>query len=229
MTFNNGQYYSIGVKMNCGNVDLSAATGDVVLNNGDVAYGTLAGIYRVSIRSGATVILNGVYINGSDDEAYNWAGIECAGSATINLAGTNTVRPYGIGYPGIWIPGNKTLTIQGDGELEVSGSNNGAGIGSGYNTSCGNITVKGDTITATGSLGAGIGTGDNGKCGNITIASSVTRVTANSDRGQYSVGKIDDSGTCGKVTIVGITYFNGSSFVYDGDSYLSEKPFVYEP
>lgn len=282
VTFTNGQYYSIGVKMNCGNIDLSAATGDVTLKNGDIAYGTLAGNYKVSIKDGNEVTLNGVTIAGSNDETYNWAGIECEGSATINLAGTNTVRSYGIGYPGIWVPSERTLTIQGDGALNVSsnefgagigtgidgvcgnitinggtitatGGNRaagigsgtrgtcdnitinggtitatgeGAGIGTGNNGTCGNITVKGGTITATGNAGAGIGTGHNGTCGNITIASSVTRVTANSGR-DYSIGILSDGKKCGKVTIGGMVYYDGTAFQNGGDTYLATSPLVY--
>ena len=210
VTFTNGKYYSIGVKMNCGNVDLSAATGDVMLRDGDIAYGTLAGNYKVSIKAGDEVTLNGVTIAGSNDEAYNWAGIECKGSATINLAGTNTVRSYGKGYPGIWIPSEKTLTIQGDGALDVS-SFKGAAIGGGCvlnpdpETSdtpinCGDIVIKGGTITATGgSDAAGIGSGLKGTCGDITVNGGTITST-----GYTGIGA-GEQGTCGKITINGGT------------------------
>lgn len=202
VTFDNGKYYSIGVKMNSGNVDLSAATGDVMLRDGDIAYGTLAGNYKVSINAGAEVALNGVTIAGSNDETYNWAGIECKGSATINLAGTNTVRSYGIGYPGIWIPSGETLTIQGDGALDVSSSKyGGAGIGTGIDGECGNITINGGTINATGgNKAAGIGSGIRGTCHNITINGGT--ITATGEGAGIGTG---NNGTCGNITVKGGT------------------------
>ena len=196
--FANGKYYAIGVKMNTGNVDLSQATGDVTLMNGDVAYGELAGNYKVSVNSGAEVTLNGVTIAGSDDETYDWAGITCRGTATINLMGQNTVRASYKNYPGIYIPSDRTLTIQGDGELDVSSSAS-AGIGAGYGINCGNIVIKGGHITATGSSwGAGIGGYLNETCGDITISGGSVTATG----GEYAAGI---GGKCGNITISGGT------------------------
>ena len=206
VTFANGQYYAIGVTMKDGTVDLAAATGDVALKDGDVAYGTLAGNYRVSIASGAEVALNGVNIPGAEGEANNWAGIKCDGNATINLFGTNTVRAYGDVYPGIYIRSGKTLTIQGDGVLNVSASD-GAAIGGGSDfltaTSfdCGNIVIKGGTITATGgSKSAGIGAADRSSCGDITISGSTVTATGGHSGAGIGTGKY---GTCGIISISG--------------------------
>ena len=302
VTFTNGQYYAIGVTMKRGNVDLAAATGDVTLKKGDIAYGTLAGDYKVSIISGAEVTLNGVNIagtTGSYVEPSGWAGITCKGTATINIYGTNTVRAFYQYYPGILIPSGKTLTIQGDGALEVSsfsgaaigggcvlnpdpetpdtkincgnivikggtitaqGGDYSAGIGSGWTSSCGYITISGGTITATGgkySAGigtgtdgicgnisisggivtasgthssAGIGTGHKGSCGDITITDKVTSVTAyRRESTDFTIGKSKDNYTCGKVIIGGTTYYNGSSFKNDGETYLATNPFIYQP
>ena len=295
VTFTNGQYYAIGVTMKRGNVDLAAATGDVTLKKGDIAYGTLAGDYKVSIISGAEVTLNGVNIAGSDDNVQGWAGIKCEGSATINLFGTNTVKAYGGCYPGIYIPSGRTLTIQGDGALDVSSCNNpgigggynnftnpftpidcgniiikggtiiatvtgygqSAGIGSGYNATCGtitisggtvtvtggsysagigtspygtcgNITISGGTVTATGNKeGAGIGTGTNGTCGDITISGGTVTADIAKSKAQYIIGKSKDNYSCGTVKIGGTTYYNGSSFKNGGDTYLATNPFIY--
>ena len=198
VTFDNGVYYAIGVTMKPGNVDLSQATGDVTLMNGDVAYGELAGNYKVSVNSGAEVTLNGVTIAGSDDETYDWAGITCRGTATINLMGQNTVRASYKNYPGIYIPSDRTLTIQGDGELDVSSSAS-AGIGACYGINCGNIVIKGGHITATGSSwGAGIGGYLNETCGDITISGGSVTATG----GGYAAGI---GGKCGNITISGGT------------------------
>lgn len=54
-----------------------------------------------------------------------------------------------------------------------------AGIGSGYEGSCGTITIKGGTITAVGGqMAAGIGVGRGGSCGAITITKGVDKVIA---------------------------------------------------
>ena len=95
---------------------------------------------------------------------------------------------------------------------------------------CGDITINGGTVIATGGLGAaGIGTGvsmgDNAsnECGAITIGTGVISVTAT--KGQYSpnsIGKGDAAGgsqACGTITIGGdaTTYAAGvtaSPFTY---------------
>lgn len=236
VAFSNGQYYAIGVTMKRGNVDLAAATGDVTLKKGDIAYGTLSGNYEVSIEDKAEVTLNAVNIagtTGSDEEPSGWAGITCKGTATINIYGTNTVRAFYQYYPGILIPSDKTLTIQGDGALDVSsfsgaaigggcvlnpdtpincgnivikggtitaqGGDNSAGIGSGWTSSCGDITISGGTITATGGkFSAGIGTGMDGICGNISISGGI--VTASGMKSSAGIGT-GHRGSCGDITI----------------------------
>ena len=53
--------------------------------------------------------------------------------------------------------------------------------------SCGNITITGGTITATGGENAaGIGSGQNDNCGTITITDGVTKVTATKGLDAYS-------------------------------------------
>lgn len=210
VTFTNGQYYAIGVTMKRGNVDLAAATGDVTLKKGDIAYGTLAGDYQVIINSGAEVTLNGVNIAGSDNDTYSWAGIKCVGAATINLYGTNTVKAYGENYPGIYIPSEKKLTIQGDGVLNASALS-GAGIGGGcdYRTNpvtaidCGDIVIMGGTITAQGGgRCAGIGSGELATCGTITISGGTVIATGSTWSAGIGTG---EAGKCGDITINGGT------------------------
>ena len=233
VTFTKGQYYAISVKMKYGTVDLSAA-GDLIriyLNNGDIAYGTLARYCKVIISDDAEVTLNGVNINGDSSisdgtwEALDWAGITCEGNATINLVGTNTVRGFYKMYPGIYVPKDKTLTIQGDGSLDASSNGLGAGIGGGNNRNCGNIIIKGGTITATGgNNAAGIGGGLNASCGSITITNRVNRVTA--IRGSHSkcIGK-GAEGTSGKVKI-GNTDYGTDGVVPNQDDNMT---YIYQP
>ena len=94
---------------------------------------------------------------------------------------------------------------------------------------CGDITINGGTVTATGGpYGAAIGTGlalySSNTCGAITIGTGVISVTAT--KGEYSPNSIgkgaaDEGGTqtCGTITIGGdaTTYATGvttSPFTY---------------
>ena len=205
--------YSVSWKMNEGGAHLSALTGDYTANDGETLKGTLAKNVKVSIADGATVTLDGVTINGTDDWNYQWSGITCQGDATIILKDgtTNTVKGFYHPYPGVFVPGddtdpsnNKTLTIKGTGSLNASSNGNGAGIGGGYNgASCGNIVIANGNITAVGGAdAAGIGGAQYGTCGYITISGG----TVNATGGAYAAGiGIGDYCSCGSITISGGT------------------------
>ena len=80
----------------------------------------------------------------------------------------------------------------------------GIGSGYSSDAWCGNITISGGTVTATGGfMSAGIGTGAENGCGDITIKSTVTSVTAT--KGSYAEASIgaanDGDAICGTVTI----------------------------
>ena len=82
---------------------------------------------------------------------------------------TNKVKGGYEDYPGIYIPQNHTLTIDGSGAIEATGGKYGSGIGSAWQKWCGNITINGGKITAEGGeYGNGIGSG-NAYCGTITL------------------------------------------------------------
>ena len=257
-------------------VDLSTLTADYEAQNGDVLTGTLYGPtqpYKITIADGATVTLDNATIKGKKDSNYDWAGLNCLGTATIVLKDgtTNTVRGFYENYPGILVPTGSKLTIkggtEGTGKLTASPFDGGteesygAGIGGGYDipcgdidiqggvitatggcyaagigggteagsdASCGNITITGGDITATGGqAAAGIGSGYDNTCGNITIASTVKKVTAT--KGEYaphSIGKGDD-GSCGTVTIGGTVYWQDNAAVNGGDTYLGQATIIY--
>ena len=228
-------------------VDLSTLTADYEAQNGDVLTGTLGGNYKITIADGATVTLSGAVIIGTSNNSYTWAGLTLAGDGTIILSGENTVKGFYANYPGIFVPENKTLTIQGDGSLTASSNGWGPGIGGGYNIGCGNITIEGGTVTATGgncaagigggygavcgdisitggtvtatggSRAAGIGSGLEGSCGNITIANTVTKVTATMGLAGPNSIGAGYYGTCGTVTIGGNV------------GAISESPYTYQP
>lgn len=208
VTFGNGQYYAVGVKMQekAATKDLSTLTADYTAKDGEVLTGTLGGNYKVSIAKDAHVMLKDVAINGVhvDKDTYKWAGITCAGSATIILVGSNVVRGFCKYYPGIYIPVDKTLTIKGGGSLDASSNGLAAGIGGGDTNddkgiNCGSIRIEGGTITATGgSSSPGIGSGSHATCGDITISGGT--VTAAGGLRAAGIG----SGHKGKVASITI-------------------------
>ena len=193
------------------NINLSTLSEDCVVQNGDMLTGQLATSHQISIASNAIVILNGVDINYGKDLSGSYAGITCQGNATIIMKGTNYVKGFNAGYPGIFVPSGSTLTITGDGTLYALGHDYGAGIGSGRSDiaavkNCGSIIIQGGTIWGTGGIGAaGIGSGAGAdespsSCGNITIKSSVIKVYATPGSGAEPIGRGDHS-TSGTVTI----------------------------
>ena len=162
------------------------------------------------IRFRATVTLKDVNITGKGEEYTGYAGITCLGDATILLSGTNSVKggadEYGSGtgsWPGIFVPYDKTLTIDGTGSLDArpSGRNEWApGIGSSIDDWCGNIIIQGGSVTATGGdYSAGIGSFDKSGCGNITITGSAN-VTATGGQRGAGIG-CGREGYCGNITI----------------------------
>ena len=211
-TFNPGTYYQSTVTMAPAATDLSKLTGDYTAKNGETLTGTLAGNYKISIADGATVTLDGVTITGENNSDYKWAGITCEGDATIILkdGSENTVKGFYERYPGIYVPddaenpaNNKTLTIKGTGSLTASSNGNGAGIGGGKYTNCGNIEIQGGVITATGSsYAAGIGGAGESSCGFITISGGTVTATGGNEGAGIGSGYY---GTCGDILISGGT------------------------
>ena len=231
------------------NGNLLTLASDYIAQDGDVLTGTLGGNYQISIADGATVTLDGVTINGVDDDAYRWAGISCLGDCNIVLAekSVNTVKGFYRNYPGIYVPKGGTLTISGSGSLNVSSNGNAAGIGGGLDFWCGNIVIGGGTITAMGGEGAaGIGGGHGFECGNIVISGG--SITATGGEGASGIGS-GDNGTVGNITItdgvtkviatkgddassVGAGYYGTrtGTITIGGKEYeddISESPFVY--
>lgn len=162
-------------------------------------------------------------------------GIICKGDAKIILEGDNTVITTADENPAIQAGGDnlhpKTLTISGSGKLTATGGKHGAGIGSGYNKTCGDITItSGDVMANGGSKGAGIGSGYyQSSCGNILISGG--KVTATGGLEAAGIGSGSDSGSgstnsCGNITIANtvtlVTATKGSNAPYSiGKGYNS--------
>ena len=189
-------------------INLASLTANYTAQNGDVLTGTLAGNYKISIAENANVELKDVTINstGVDDSNYDWAGLTCDGNANITITGTNSVKGFYKDYPGIQAgPTGSTLTINGTGSLTATGGIFAAGIGSGWNATCGAITISGGTVNASSSdFGAGIGSGySKSSCGAITISGGTVMVSS----GRYGAGiGSGNYSTFGSITITaGIT------------------------
>ena len=199
-------------------VTLSSSSGDVMLYDGDVLTGTGGTNTRVSIADGSTVTLLNANVTYSINSGGfpDREGISCEGDATIILAdGTNNEVKGALDYPGIYVPEKRTLTIRGSGSLTVTVENvsfgNGFGysdsraaaIGSGYQGSCGNITIAGGIINATGGDdSSAIGSGEEASCGNITIAGGTIKATGGNNAAAIGSG---NSSSCGNITISGGT------------------------
>ena len=218
VTFARGKYYEVTVKMNkVKKVNLEEISANYEAQNNDMLTGTLAGNRKISIADGATVWFDKVTIAGENNGSYKWAGITCNGDATLIFNGNNTVTGFHYDYPGIYVPAGKTLTIRCYGSLYVSANyenytGGSAGIGSGYQGSCGNIHIDGGIITAIGgnqaaAIGSGSGIYNNGNpkvstCGNITISggSVVMAGFENPRQGAAGIGS-GPYGRCGNITI----------------------------
>ena len=120
-------------------VDLSTLTGNYTTKNNETLTGTPKGNYKITIKDGATVTLNGVTIEGEDEENYNWVG--CEGNPTVILASKNIAKGFYVYHPGIYVLKDKTLTIKGKGALNASSNRLAACIGKGQESSCSKITL----------------------------------------------------------------------------------------
>ena len=177
--------------------------GELTLYDDQILTGTGGTDTHLTIADGATVTLSGVDITTiNNSSSHQWAGISCAGDATIILSGANALKG-GRYSAGIFVPKGKTLTICGDGTLTATGDTYAAGIGGNSEIPCGNIVIEGGTITATGGQSAaGIGSGKEGTCGNIVITGGTIAATG----GKYATGiGCGREGSCGNITIAGGT------------------------
>lgn len=153
-----------------GTIDLSAA--DCTLGNGTY---TLTGDgsteFTHSIIVPALVKAELTITNVSIRTAASPIRLDAGAELILHIEGINTLTATAINNAGIAVIATAdtaaSLTIDGDGTLNVTGAQNGAGIGSNMCSTTtapmhGNITINSGTITATGGIAsAGIGSGRN--------------------------------------------------------------------
>ena len=236
VNFENGKYYEITMKMTeaAQFVDLSTKTANYEAQDGDVLTGQLPSDCQLTIAADATVTLFNATVN-YDGGYPNRAAVSCLGNATLVLKGPNTVTCNSSKGAGITPADGSTLTIQGNGILNVNGNGDeciGIGYRSGVNGtgnvvinsgtivinahsaaigakfgSIGDITINGGNVTAYGNdFAAAIGCGFDGSCGNITITGGTVTAIGNG-AGCTAIGTGDGYGssTCGDITISGGT------------------------
>ena len=175
-------------------LDLSTLTADTRIIENVTAIGTTD--YKLTLAEGVTFRMVDVTIKNQ---------IKCEGNATIRLIGTNVISCTTGDRSGIEAgPTDATSTIDGSGQIEVSGGADASAIGSGgFGSSCGAITINGGTIIATGvDKGAGIGSGYyNSTCGAITINGGT--ITATGGDSAAGIGGGYYKSSCGAITITG--------------------------
>ena len=196
----------------CRRITLDTVQHHFVAQDCDTLTGTLTANVKISIAAGATVTLDGVSINANGNWTSGYyAGITCEGDATLILKDgtTDTVKGFDEFYPGIYVPENSTLTIQGEtlgtGKLIASSSSNGygAGIGGGHFIHCGSILIEGGIIETTGyNSAAGIGSGFQASCGAITITGGTVEATGGNSAAGIGSGF---QASCDTITITGGT------------------------
>ena len=142
--------------------------------NGMVLTGTLCTDNYMRIAEGATVTFSNMTV-AVNSQSWQVPGVWCLGDAHIVLAGVNSVTSGK--ECGIHIPSGNSLLIDGSGTLDVvAGYGPGIGAEGANQSSCGNITIDGGTVTVTKGNNAdySIGPCNSGSCGTIKIGNVTT-------------------------------------------------------
>lgn len=145
----------------------------------DVTTDTIAVAKDVSTN----IVLDGVNITAADDKAALHIYESSTGSVTVTLAdGSENILVSGANCAGIQKNGTKgSLTIKGSGSLEVTGGENGAGIGGSKGNSTASITIESGSIAVTGganapAIGGNTATGITVSGGSVTAISDVAGI-----------------------------------------------------
>ena len=207
------------------NVQISIEDGaTVTLQDVSISAGSSAGI---TCNGNAILILSGT--NMVQSTANGYPGIQPGGSGTtLTIKGTGSLHATGkasgagIGSGsrtddcGNIIIKSGTIIASGvgnKGNISGGGMGVGPGIGCAGDKKCGNITISGGDVSASGGYfsntshqfadaihsAPGIGSSGNGSCGNITISGG--SVTALSSEKSTAIGSGDGKGGCGDITI----------------------------
>lgn len=196
---------SIGLSFNGNEVFIESCLNSLVIEGSTVKADSRVG-QRAAIGSGAFSSVKLIEIKGSKVEAKSING------AGIGSGGYSSDRSSDFMF---WTGGEC-------GEIKISGSvvkaiggEGGAGIGGGWGTSVGAITITASDVTAAGGVrgkyrgGAGIGGGAQESCGLITITDSKVKATGEvcaagiGSGGSESISSLLWNITCGGIEITG--------------------------
>ncbi|MBQ6942931.1 MAG: hypothetical protein IJN43_01250 [Ruminococcus sp.] len=164
---------------------------------------------KIKINDGTNANVTIKNVNIDVSSAGGTAAFEVGEGSTVNLTleGTNILKS-GAHRAGLQVGEGETLVIDGNGSLDATGGEAGAGIGGSIYDSGGTIEINGGEVTATGgSSGAGIGGGPNGSGGTIEINGGTVTATGGTDGAGIGGGNDGGGGTVdingGTVTATG--------------------------
>ncbi len=197
----------------------------LTLGNGSYTISSTITSDRISVAYGKTanVTLNGVSIDVSGTN-YAYA-LQICNTSVVHLTladGTTNTLIGGASKAGLYVQNSATVIIDGNGRLNATGGDYGAGIGGGGDSN-GIVTINSGTINAVGGkYSAGIGGGGNGaQGGKITISGGT--ITAKSGAGGAGIGGGLD-GYSGEIIINGnanvtasVTNFEGAGIGSSGN------------
>lgn len=172
------------------------ADGTYTIKNTDASKATNNRIYISNAVTDVVIKLEGVNIYGVDDDfcALEFAGVTDGMKAKVVLSGNNLLRS-GKNMAGLQFGKKVDLTIDAEtgGKLTAYSSGAGAGIGSGSQDECGNLTILGGDIVAGSNIldngtGAGMGSGYSAKCGDINIIGGNIRAYSSQKGIGYGAG-----------------------------------------
>lgn len=143
-----------------------------------VGSGALTAAQIVTGTAAANLTINEVNISSTTLSPLKFG----SGGGTLTLLGTNTLSTGGANSAALNIGGG--LTINGTGSLTATATGYGAGIGTDYGeATSANLTIAGGTVVATANNGAGVGSGFQSGVGTIAITGGVVNATSTAGAG----------------------------------------------
>lgn len=198
-------------------IDITPYTGAYTITQTDADNSTSDSIQIVSSPTGGTdITLEGVNIKIEEERL---SPISLSAGANVNLTLGEKDNKLISDAPGVHVPPGATLTIKGNGKLDIEGlSNGGACIGGDRDENCGKVTIEGGTLLLQfNGYGAGIGVGNGSQeknAGEIIINGGYVEVKGASGGGAAGIGGggngRNNGGYGGTITI------NGGTVIAEG-------------
>ena len=211
------------VGVTVGGKDIGCGYGDGWGFSGGIVHLTGAGPFEIAgsandmgiiAETNCAVTLNGLSLDASGVSRLSAFAIMSGVSVELTLADANSLKS-GEECAGLQVPAGAAVTIGGEGSLNATGGDFGAGIGGARNVdgNAGDITIVGGTVRATGGRSsAGIGGGDGGNGGTVAITGG--DVTANGDSNAAGIGS--GSGGTGEILSGGAVAISGGTVSANG-------------